>query len=216
MGIRLKFKKKLPFHDLDIDYDLVAPITAIMGASGSGKSTLFQCISGLKRIDEGIIEFNNTAWDDTYSDIFVPTSARKVGYLFQNLALFPNMNVFNNIAFGLVAAKKQRSEIEQQVRKISDYLKISHLLFSSVQKLSGGEKQRVAMARAMITNPNLLLLDEPFNGLDEDTRNICIELVGQMARDFDIPVIFVTHYHQEATSLTGEILKIKDGRLVKN
>lgn len=106
MGIRLKFKKKLPFHDLDIDYDLVAPITAIMGASGSGKSTLFQCISGLKRIDEGIIEFNNTSWDNTYSDIFVPTSARKVGYLFQNLALFPNMNVFNNIAFGLVAAKK--------------------------------------------------------------------------------------------------------------
>lgn len=216
MGLRLKFKKKLPFHDLDINYDLVSPITAIMGGSGSGKSTLFQCISGLKTIDEGIIEFDNNAWDDTYSDIHVPTAERKVGYLFQNLALFPNMNVFNNIAFGLAVNKIATAEIEQQVRRISDYLKISHLLFSSVQKLSGGEKQRVAMARAMITNPNLLLLDEPFNGLDEDTRNICIDLVGQMVRDFDIPVIFVTHYHQEAASLTGEILKIKDGRLVKN
>ncbi|WP_271006839.1 ATP-binding cassette domain-containing protein [Listeria seeligeri] len=216
--LRLQFHKKLPFHDLNIDYTFEKPVTAMMGASGSGKSTLFQCVSGLKTIDGGTIEFDGTPWDDSSISLHLPVTGRKVGYLFQNLALFPNMNVYENIAFGLKVQKKkkkQQQEIQQQVRKMSDYLQISHLLYSSVQKLSGGEKQRVAMARAMITEPKLLLLDEPFNGLDEETRLICMKLVGQMAKDFHIPVIFVTHYASEAEMMTEEILVMRDGRLEK-
>ncbi|WP_163652450.1 ATP-binding cassette domain-containing protein [Listeria sp. PSOL-1] len=215
MTLNLNFTKKMPFHDLKVNYTFTSPITAIMGASGVGKSTLFQCVSGLKRIDSGKIEFTNKVWNDGSLSLHLPTSERKVGYLFQNLALFPNMNVYHNIAFGLRVQKIAKADIDKNVRHISDYLKISHLLYSSIQKLSGGEKQRVAMARAMITEPNLLLLDEPFNGLDEETREICMNLVGQMAADFRIPVIFVTHYRFEAEKMTNDILMIKDGQIGK-
>ncbi|RDX02493.1 ATP-binding cassette domain-containing protein [Listeria kieliensis] len=218
MNLKLAFTKQMPFHDLKVDYEFNAQITAIMGASGVGKSTLFQCISGLKPIDQGKIEFGELLFEDTSISLRLPASERKIGYLFQNLALFPNLNVYENIAFGLKVNKitrKNKEAIERQVRYISDYLQISHLLYSSVQKLSGGEKQRVAMARAMIVNPRLLLLDEPFNGLDEETRFICMDLVREMARDFDIPVIFVTHYRSEAQMLTNEILRLKGGQLEK-
>ncbi len=219
MTLQLQFTKKMPFHDLKVDYTFGNKITAIMGASGAGKSTLFQCISGLKKIDSGIIQFEDISFNDTSISLHLPTAERKIGYLFQNLALFPNMNVYDNISFGLKMNKAKRKEtaaIKRQVRYISDYLQISHLLYSSVQKLSGGEKQRVAMARAMIINPNLLLLDEPFNGLDEDTRHICMELVQNMATDFDLPVIFVTHYRFEAQKMTNEIVILKDGHLEKD
>ncbi|EUJ33049.1 putative ABC transporter ATP-binding protein [Listeria floridensis FSL S10-1187] len=199
-------------------HEFDSEITAIMGASGVGKSTLFQCISGLKPIDQGKILFGETLFEDTSVSLRLPAAERKIGYLFQNLALFPNLNVYDNIAFGLQVNKTKRKDkdgIERQVRHISDYLQISHLLYSSVQKLSGGEKQRVAMARAMIVNPRLLLLDEPFNGLDEETRFICMNLVREMAKDFEIPVIFVTHYRSEAEMLTREILRLKDGHLEK-
>ncbi|STY35414.1 Maltose/maltodextrin import ATP-binding protein MalK [Listeria fleischmannii subsp. coloradonensis] len=218
MTLQLQFTKQMPFHDLKVDYHFKENITAVMGASGSGKSTLFQCISGLKHIDSGTIQFGDTTFDDTSIALHLPTAERKIGYLFQNLALFPNMNVYDNISFGLKmnkAKRKDTSAISRQVRHMSDYLQISHLLYSSVQKLSGGEKQRVAMARAMIINPHLLLLDEPFNGLDEDTRYICMDLVQNMAKDFELPVIFVTHYRFEAQKLTNEIIYLKDGHLEK-
>ncbi|WP_239256465.1 ATP-binding cassette domain-containing protein [Listeria ilorinensis] len=213
MSLVCDFTKQMPFNSLEIKFTFQASITAIMGASGAGKTTLFGCISGLTRIDSGSIMFDGKAWDDQKIALHLPASERKVGYLFQNLALFPNMNVYQNIAFGLKMQKLSKKDIELRVRQISDYLKITHLLYSSVQKLSGGEKQRVAMARAMITEPRLLLLDEPFNGLDEETREICMELVRQMADDFKIPVIFVTHYSSEARKMTNEILVMKNGTL---
>ncbi|WP_099223151.1 ATP-binding cassette domain-containing protein [Listeria costaricensis] len=213
MSLVCDFTKQMPFNSLEITFTFEAPITAIMGASGAGKTTLFACISGLTRIDSGSITFADQTWDDQRIALHLPAAERKVGYLFQNLALFPNMNVYQNIAFGLKMQKQPKKDIELRVRKISDYLKITHLLYSSVQKLSGGEKQRVAMARAMITEPRLLLLDEPFNGLDEETREICMALVRQMADDFKIPVIFVTHYSSEAKKMTNEILVMKNGSL---
>lgn len=207
MTLTIDFSKVLGVQKWTLSATFDQPITAIMGPSDAGKTTLFKCICGLLPVDNGTIVFNGVNWEN------VPTEQRRIGYLPQDLALFPNLTVAGNLGFGLSVSHVDRLTISQKVTEIANYLNIEHLLNRQISALSGGEKQRVAMGRALIVNPALLLFDEPFNGLDEATRQACLELVNKIVADKNIQLLLITHHQQEADALTKTVYIVENGML---
>ncbi len=181
----------------------------IMGPSGAGKSVLLELISGLRREKQGTVII---AGADSSN---LPPERRRVGMVFQKNLLFPHLTVFDNIAFGLRVKKLPESLVRQKIKKIAELTGISHLLYRSVHGLSGGESQRIALARALVTDPVLLLLDEPFNALDRTARE---ELRGELRRiqkQLDVTTIFVTHDFEEAAVLSDRIGVLINGQIVQ-
>lgn len=211
MTLQIDIKKTIGQRHLDLTATFTEPICAIMGASGAGKTTLFKCLCGLLQADQGSIYMDGKPWQ-VDKDV-TPTQTRRIGYLPQNLALFPNLTVAGNLAFGLAVKGEPRAAIQQKVAQMADYLSIEGLLERPIASLSGGEQQRVAMGRALIIEPSLLLFDEPFNGLDEVTRTACIELVKQIVSDKRIQLLFITHHQSEADQLTQTIYLLERGQL---
>ncbi|MCX8176099.1 MAG: ATP-binding cassette domain-containing protein, partial [Candidatus Bathyarchaeota archaeon] len=155
----------------------------IMGPSGAGKTLLLQLIAGIEHPDDGKILINGV--DVTN----FPPEKREVGYVPQKYALFPHLNVYENIAYGLKARKLSNSEIDEKVRDLSRQFKIEHLLNRYPTTLSGGEQQRVAIARALVIKPKILLLDEPLSALDLKTREDLRSYLRMINRKFKVPVI---------------------------
>ncbi|MCD6372249.1 MAG: ATP-binding cassette domain-containing protein [Thermococcus sp.] len=181
----------------------------ILGPSGAGKTVLLEIIAGIIEPDSGRVYLNG--WDVTD----LPPEKRGLAYVPQNYALFPNMSVYDNIAFGLKVRKVLKAEIERKVREISKVLGIEHLLHRKPKTLSGGEQQRVALARALAVEPPLILLDEPFANLDVQTRS---RLIGEMKRwreELGFTALHVTHSFEEAVSLGDRVGVMLDGRLVQ-
>jgi len=181
----------------------------ILGPSGAGKTVLLEIIAGIIEPDAGKIVLSGE--DITY----FPPERRGLAYIPQNYALFPNMSVFDNIAFGLKLRGVPRSEIERKVRETAGILGIDHLLRRKPKTLSGGESQRVAIARALVIEPPLILLDEPFANLDVQTR---AKLLGEMKRwkrELGFTALHVTHSFEEAVSLGDRVGVMLDGRLVQ-
>ncbi len=177
----------------------------LLGPSGSGKTTLLKCILGIHKIVSGKIFVNEQEVTNLH------TENRNIGFLPQNFLLFPNMNVFNNIAYGLKIKNKSKEFIISEIKKIVNDLKISHLLNRQIFSLSGGETQKVALARAIITNPNLLLLDEPYSSIDENYKtDICFEIKDNLKK-LNIPVIHITHNLDEAYALADRVGIIING-----
>ncbi len=174
---------------------------ALFGASGSGKSTLLEIISGIKNPKKGRIILNNI--DITHS----APQKRDVSVVFQDYALFPNMKVYDNIAFPLKIKKIDNKIIADKIYEISKKLKIESLLKRYPSNLSGGEKQRVALSRAIIHKPSLLLLDEPLSALDYDIRKEAIDILYQI-KSYGITTIHVTHNKEEAKELASSIFHI--------
>lgn len=185
-------------------------ITVILGPSGSGKTTILNCIAGLNHPDRGVIKLNEKTLYETTQKL-VPPQQRKVGYLFQDIALFPHKSVQENIYYAL----KKKTEVEQ-INSLITKLQIAHLLDKYPYEISGGEQQRVALARALSIKPHLLLLDEPFSALDDQTRTTCHKILLHLYKDWDIPVIIVTHHLQEAKILGDRLIHIQDGKIVKD
>ncbi len=177
-------------------------IYAIQGPSGIGKTTILNIIAGLKSINYSYIKVGKRVLTDSQYHLNVKVQQRRIGYLFQDYQLFPNMNVYNNITF--------MTKPSEHINELIHTLKIEHLLEKYPVTLSGGEAQRVALARALSTKPDLILLDEPFSSLDDKTKKEGIKLILKIFEAWQIPIIFVTHSNYEAQQMAHKIITIED------
>ena len=181
-------------------------LLVVLGPNGAGKSTLLNIIAGL--VDyEGTVLFDGIPVDK------VPTNERQIGYLFQNLALFPHLDVASNVGYSLKINGKKKEEIAQEVDELLKLTKIEHLKRRYPKNLSGGEKQRVALARALATSPKVLLLDEPFNSLDSGMCNCLRREIRQIQREMGITTVFVTHNLTDAEEMGDRIVALNSGKI---
>ncbi|UVT17098.1 MAG: molybdenum ABC transporter ATP-binding protein [Nitrospira sp.] len=200
------------FH-LDIDVDVpMSGITAIFGPSGSGKTTLLRCLAGLERAPDGFMQVGEDVWQDEAKDLCLPLYKRPVGYVFQEPRLFPHYNVRANLLYGYtrIPSEERRIAIEQ----IVDILGIAHLLERRIHKLSGGEQQRVAIGRALLTSPKLLLLDEPLASLDIQRKQELLPFIRRLHEELRIPVIYVSHAIAEILQLADRVVLLKEGKVI--
>ncbi len=188
---------------------------ALLGPNGAGKTTAVAAIAGLLPIDEGHIRLDGRLLDDPIADIFVPPERRSVGVVFQDYLLFPHLTVLDNVAFGLRSAGAGRSEARSVARQWLDGLEIGELAAAMPADLSGGEAQRAAIARALVTQPRLLLLDEPLAALDVTTRALLRRLLANHLNEFSGPRLLITHEPTEAFLLADEIHVLEEGRIAQ-
>ncbi len=209
--LEVQIYKKLAEFDLDISFQVNDNILGLMGASGSGKSMTLKCIAGIEMPDQGRIVLNGRVLFDSEKKINVPIQKRNVGYMFQSYALFPNMNVYENISVGLRARKVK--DVDIVVQKVMQQFRIFELASRYPKQLSGGQRQRVALARLIAYEPDVLLLDEPFSALDEDLKK---DLLQELKSELQIskPVIFVSHDKEEVNYLCDLKYKIKQGEII--
>lgn len=185
-------------------------ITGLFGPSGAGKTTLLHCIAGLTQPDAGRIVLNETVLYDSISHHHLPSRKRRIGLVFQDHLLFPHISVAGNLAYGQNGPRKER---KRHLCKIAELLKITHLLNRNVTLLSGGEKQRVALGRAILSSPQLLLLDEPFTGLDQELKQQLIPYLKKLYETTRIPMIVVSHSAEEMSQLVEELFFIENGKM---
>ncbi|WYM77737.1 ABC transporter ATP-binding protein [Methanolobus sp. ZRKC2] len=200
-----------PSFTLDAKFEIENELVVLFGRSGSGKTTALQCISGLLEPNGGKIIVNNKVYFDCHKRINLPVQQRSLGYVFQNYALFPHMDVKKNIAYGLKGWSKE--EKEKRIQEMLQLLHIEGLENNYPSQLSGGQKQRVALARALAPKPDILLLDEPFSALDMVVRMKLREKIKEIQRELSIPVLFITHNHVEAFTIADKIIIFHDGRV---
>ncbi len=179
----------------------------LLGPSGCGKTTTLRLIAGFYKPDEGEIYFDERLMND------IPPYKRNIGMVFQNYALFPHMNVFDNVAYGLRLRKLPRREIERRVKQILDLLNLKGLEHRYPHQLSGGQQQRVALARALVIEPEVLLLDEPLSNLDAKLRVRTRVEIRRIQRMLKITTIYVTHDQEEALSISDRVAVMREGRI---
>ncbi|MFT5872713.1 MAG: molybdate transport system ATP-binding protein [Clostridium sp.] len=212
MRLEIDITKKLQGFKLRVDFKADNDILGLLGASGSGKSMILSCIAGIVTPDKGKIVLNGRVLFDSENKINIPIRERKVGFLFQNYALFPNMTVEQNIGFGLAKSISKTERTNKIKKKIID-LQLSGMEKRYPFQLSGGQKQRVALARALVVDPEILLLDEPFSALDDHLKNTMMIQLKEDLLEFRGTSIFVTHNMEEAYQLCNNIIIISDGSI---
>jgi len=190
-----------------------AGITVLFGPSGSGKTTLLRCLAGLERPDDGRIRLGDTVWFDAATGRHVAPQRRRIGFLFQDYALFPHRTVAGNIAFGL--AHLSRAERSRRVAELLALFELEGLADRYPHELSGGQQQRVALARALAPRPHLLLLDEPLSALDGPTRDVLRRKLRRWLQALNIPAVIVTHDWLEASTLGEQVLVLDGGRVLQ-
>ncbi len=180
---------------------------SLLGPSGCGKTTTLRIIAGLEEPDSGVVRLHG---QDVTN---IPTHKRNIGMVFQNLALFPHMNVFENIAFGLKIRKVAKNEIKNRVKEMLEIVDLRGMETRRINQLSGGQQQRVALARALVTEPRVLLLDEPLGALDLKIRQHMMVELKNIQRKVGTTFIYVTHDQTEAMAISDRIAVMKDGRV---
>jgi molybdate transport system ATP-binding protein len=198
------------FH-LDVDFKVSSGITVLTGPSGSGKSSILNCVAGLRRPERGLICCGERTFFDSEKSINLPPRDRKCGYVLQNLALFPHMNVAGNVCYGI--DKLPREKQKERLDELLALVKLSGLERRSILELSGGQLQRVALARALAPGPDLLLLDEPFNALEAELREELGQELKTMQMALGIPVLMVTHSRAEAIQLAETLVVMDHGKV---
>ena len=212
-GVEVRIRKRQSeAFDLDLACQLGRGITIIFGASGAGKTTLLDCIAGLTTPDSGRVVVAGRTLFDSDRGINLPVQARRIGYVFQDLALFPHLSVEENVGYGLSGLDPR--ERSHRARTALDSLGILSLIQRRPAQLSGGERQRVALARALVTEPSILLLDEPLAALDLPVRMKIAEDLRRSIQDLPIPVLYVTHSRDEVFVLGERMIVIEGGKLI--
>ena len=212
--IHIQLNKKLKSNKgtftLDIDFTLSNnELLTIEGHSGAGKTTILRLIAGLIYPDDGRIELDDEIWYDKKKNISLPAKKRKVGFVFQDYALFPNMNIMENLEYGLVDKKDKNYKNE-----IIDIMEIGDLVERKPDTLSGGQKQRVALARALVRKPKLLLLDEPLSALDTEMRSKLQDYILKIHRKYNLATILVSHDISEIFKMSNKVIRIVDGKII--
>jgi molybdate transport system ATP-binding protein len=210
----LRCRIPLENFELDVDVSFDARVTSIFGPSGSGKTTLLDAIAGLRNITEGEIEIDGRTLFSSARKINRPPQERGVGYLPQEVALFPHLSVRKNILFGSQRSLDGSASKVIRMDHVLKVLEIDNLLDRLTNKISGGEAQRVALARAILSHPRLLLLDEPLGALDVGLKERILPYLARVRDEFAIPMIYVTHNLTEVLTLADWVLMIRQGQLI--
>lgn len=213
MQLRVAVQKRFASFDLDVDFTVSHARTGIFGPSGSGKSTLVSMIAGLERPDSGILQLDG---ENLYEGgrLDVAPEKRRIGMIFQHPHLFSHLSVHANLLYGLKRCPVGRRDIDFE--RLVEVLCIGHLLKRGVNKLSGGEKQRVAIGRAVLSNPRLLLMDEPLSALDDAMRFQIISHLKSVCHAFGIPFLFISHSLTEMRLMVDHVLSIAGGRIISS
>lgn len=207
--LEVRVARRLPHYTLEVDFAVRDEILVLFGPSGAGKTMTLRLIAGLERPDAGEIVLHGRTLVSRERRVWVPPRERRVGLVFQDLALFPHLDVTRNVLYGArVAGEEARARLE----RLLDTFRIGHLAGRYPAELSGGEMQRVALARALMTDPDVLLLDEPFSSLDLETRRAVQDEVAAAHGTWRIPFVFVTHDREEAERLGDRMLFLRAGR----
>ncbi len=196
---------------LDLDVEVPPGITILFGPSGAGKSTLLDCIAGLIQPDAGRIAIDGEVVFDSEKKVSVRSQRRQIAYVFQSLALFPHMTVEANVGYGLLDAPQQA---RARVAEILQMFRVEELRGRKPREISGGEKQRVALARSLVTLPRVLLLDEPLTGLDAELKASIIDDLRAWNAAHKIPIFYVTHSREEVDALGERVIALEHGRIV--
>jgi iron(III) transport system ATP-binding protein len=200
----------------DVSFDVPeGKLFTLLGPSGCGKTTTLRSIAGLERPTSGEIEVAGKVMYSSAKGIFVAPNKRNFGMVFQSYAIWPHMNVFQNAAFPLQVRKLRRKEIEERVTRVLHAVQLDHLVDREATKLSGGQQQRLALARALVMEPQLLLLDEPLSNLDAKLRDAMRSELKRLQRELGLTTVYVTHDQSEALALSHEIAVMNDGRVVQ-
>ncbi len=197
---------------LDVEFTAAPGFTILFGASGAGKTTLLDCVAGLAKPDSGRIAVAGRVLFDAEQRTNLPVAKRRIGYVFQNLALFPHLTVEQNVQYGL--AHLTHAERAARCSSILEAFRIAHLARRKAREISGGESQRTALARTLVTDPQVLLLDEPLAALDAATKRMIIDDLRAWNRAHRIPILYVTHSREEVFALGERVIVLDAGRIV--
>ena len=211
--LEIKVKKRLGAFPVDVAFSTEgAGVTALFGRSGAGKTSVINMVAGLFPPDEGLIVVNGRKLFDSEHSIDLPPEKRRCGYIFQDGRLFPHLTVKTNLTYGMKLVP--RAERYVSYDQVVELLGIGHLLGRRPAKLSGGEKQRVAIGRALLTSPSLLLMDEPLASLDSARKGEVLPFIARLPREFSIPILYVTHSLDEIINLADTVVLLESGKVV--
>ncbi len=215
MELKAVFRKDLPAFTVDVDLylDSQQPVLGLMGPSGSGKTTVLKCLAGLIKIDAGRIEMNGRVWADTAAGLSLSPQKRECGLLFPNFALFGNMDAAENIRCGLGRLHLTAAEEEKEIAALLRRFKLAGYEKRYPKNLSWGEKQRLALARLMASRPQLILLDEPFGGLDDELRKEVSGELELLLRESGALAVIVSHRRDDLAPLCQRTVRMDKGKL---
>ncbi len=206
-------RKKQGEFTLDIRFSTSENgVTALFGNSGAGKTSVINMIAGLVRPDQGLIAANGRVLFDSEKRIDISPEKRRIGYIFQDGRLFPHLSVRSNLVYGMKLIPRSKRFV--QFEQVVDLLGIESILDRRPAKLSGGEKQRVAIGRALLASPSILLMDEPLASLDSSRKAEVIPFIAKISREFKLPILYVSHSPNEVTSLADNLVLMDSGKVV--
>jgi molybdate transport system ATP-binding protein len=214
MSLTVDIEKRLARFTLSVSFSSERESVGFLGASGSGKSMTLKCVAGTEKPDKGRIVIDGETVFDSGRGIDVPPRLRRVGFLFQNYALFPTMTVQENIAVAFRSRGLARAETRERVAELSQTFRLADIVKSYPSRISGGQQQRVALARAIAANPRLLLLDEPFSALDPHLRIHVEREVSTLVSKFGTPIILVSHDRDEIYRNCERVIALERGQIV--
>ncbi|WP_187182440.1 molybdenum ABC transporter ATP-binding protein [Rhizobium sp. WL3] len=208
MMLELLIRHRQGDFTLEAEFALGEGLTALFGASGSGKTTLINIVAGLIRPEAGHVRFNGETWSD--GSVFLPPHRRRIGYVFQEGRLFPHLTVVQNLRYG--ERLLPRTERREDLDRIVSLLGIADLLARRPSHLSGGEKQRVALGRALMASPKLLLMDEPLSALDSALKAQILPYIERIRDEFGVPILYVSHSVEEVARLATSLITFDQGK----
>jgi molybdate transport system ATP-binding protein len=211
MSLEVDIRHRLGAFTVEAAFTANKGVTALFGRSGSGKTSLINIIAGLMRPGNGSLSFNGDVLYDDANHVFVPAHKRRFGYVFQEARLFPHLSVRRNLGYGRWFARRSNSGVD--FNRIVDLLGVGALLDRAPANLSGGEKQRIAIGRALLSNPRLLLMDEPMAALDEERKAEILPYLERLRDEADIPIIYVSHSVAEVARLATKVIILENGRV---